>query len=524
MKKIQIYDTTLRDGNQARNISLSVEDKLLIAKQLNDLGIDYIEGGWPNATNPTDQAFFKRVREERLDSMVTAFGSTRRPGVMAADDPIIQELVNAETKGVTIFGKSWDLHVLEVIKTELAENIAMIEESVSYLRGYCDEVIYDAEHFFDGYLANPEHALDTLRAAERGGASVLVLCDTNGGVRTSEIIRIIEEVRRAVNMPLGIHTHNDSGMAVASSVAAVEHGCVHVQGTINGFGERCGNADLVAIIPSLELKLKHRALPEGRLRSLKAASLYVNEVANVVPDERQPYVGEAAFSHKGGAHIDGVLKVSRSFEHIDPAAVGNQRRYVLSDQAGGAAIVEKIKRFLPGIDKKDPIVKTMLNKVKTLEHDGYRFEGADASLELMLKRELKQYEEPFHIFGYRVIEDKAPQGEVSSEATIKLEAEQDIFHTAANGHGPVDALSNALRKALANYFPQIDEVHLVDYKVRVLSGQDGTAAKVHVHIQSCDGHEEWGTTGVSENIIEASWIALLDSLNYKLMKTMTADR
>ena len=519
MAGLKIYDTTLRDGNQARGISLSLEDKIRIARKLDEAGIHYIEGGWPNPTSPTDVKFFERIRSEKLkNSRVAAFGSTCRAKNKPQDDPTLTALVEAKTPVITIFGKSWDLHVTDVIKTTLDENLRMIHDSVKFLKGKCEEVVYDAEHFFDGYKCNPEYAMKTLKAAEEAGADCIVLCDTNGGCLPMDFGDIYKAVKAKVKTPLGVHTHNDSGCAVANSMVAAANGTVMIQGVINGFGERCGNANLSTIIPNLSLKLKIKTLPDESLRRMKELSVFVSEIANVVHDERQPYVGEAAFSHKGGAHIDGVMKVTRSFEHVDPELVGGSRQYILSDQGGGAAIVEKLKKYNPNAGKKDPAVVKLLDHVKKMEHAGYQFEAAEGSFNLLMQKELNRFKEPFRFLGFRVIEEQMEDGTLFSEATIKVEADGKIEHTAADGNGPVSALDHAIRKALIKFFPCLKDVHLVDYKVRVLDGKDGTNAKVRVLITSTDGEESWGTIGVSENIIEASWIALIDSLNYKLSK------
>ncbi len=516
---VKLYDTTLRDGNQARGVSLSINDKLRITQKLDELGVHYIEGGWPNSTNPTDIEFFEKVRSLDLKtSVVAAFGSTCKPNIAPKDDAMLAALVDSGAKVITIFGKSWDLHVTEVIKTTLEENLSMISESVSFLKEKCEEVFYDAEHFFDGYKSNPEYALKTLLAAEKGGADTIILCDTNGGCLPSEITAIMREVKKRITAPLGIHTHNDSGCAEANAIAAIEEGATQVQGVTNGFGERCGNANLCTLIANLKIKMNMPVVTDDQLTRLTDISYSVSEIANLIHNERQPYVGEAAFAHKGGAHIDGVLKVARSFEHIDPALVGNSRQYVLSDQSGGSAIVEKLQKLKPDVNKKDPAVKKLLAKIKDMEYAGYQFEAADGSFELLMKQELGIYAAPFKFLGFRVIEEQLSDGTLFSEATIKVKALDKIEHTAADGNGPVSALDHAMRKALSKFFPSLEKVHLVDYKVRVLDGRDGTNAKVRVLITSSDGKDYWGTIGVSENIIEASWIALIDSLSYKLAK------
>jgi 2-isopropylmalate synthase len=515
---IEIYDSTLRDGAQAEGISYSLEDKLLIARRLDLLGVHYIEGGWPNPTNPKDLAFFQDVKKLGLKAKVTAFGSTRRAGNTPEKDDTLNTLLNAETESIALFGKSWTLHVLEVLRTTLDENLTLIEDSVAYLVGHGREVVYDAEHFFDGYKADRAYALKTLQAAERGGARILVLCDTNGGTLTSEMGKIIEDVKKHIGIEFGIHAHNDSGVGVANSLVAVELGAVQVQGTFNGYGERCGNANLSAIIPNLDLKMDKTSIGRENIQQLMEFSRFLSEVANVHHDHRQPFVGESAFAHKGGAHIDGVMKVAHSFEHIEPEAVGNERRFLVSDQSGGATIVSKLKRFLPDIDKKDPLVGKVLERVKVLENEGYQFEAAEGSFELMARRVQGVYRDLFSLVNFRTINRRDTGAAEDAEAIIKVEVDGRVYHTVASGDGPVNALDRALRKALEEEFPSVRQVHLEDYKVRVLSSGDGTAAKVRVLIESSDGRDSWGTVGVSENVIDASWVALADSLHYKLMK------
>ncbi|MDA3800122.1 MAG: citramalate synthase [Kiritimatiellae bacterium] len=519
-KKIQIYDTTLRDGNQARNMSLSLDDKLNIAQKLAEFGVDYIEGGWPNATNQLDIHFFEQAAKLDLGSTkLTAFGSTRRPNSDVEQDATLNSLVEANTPVITIFGKTWDLHVKKVLKTTLEENLLMIKESVQYLKSKCEEVIYDAEHFFDGYRVNPEYAMQTLLAAEEGGADCIVLCETNGGMLPMDIREIMEVVAKTINTPLGIHTHDDSGCAVANSIEGVLAGAVQVQGTINGFGERCGNANLCTIIPNLYLKLGYECLSSSELKSLTEMSRYFSEIANLHDDIKQPYVGASAFAHKGGAHIDGVMKDPTTFEHIDPALVGNDRVYILSDQSGGSTIVKKLQQFLPHIEKKDPLVGQILAKVKDMEAEGYQFEAAEGSFRLLAAKEFGLYKEPFEFIGFRVMEEqKGGSHDPSAEATIKVKANGKLVHTAAEGDGPVNAMDNAIRKALEQFFPELADIRLIDYKVLVINGKEGTGAKVRVLIESADKTDTWGTVGVSANIIEASWLALLDSINYKLMK------
>jgi len=515
---LAIYDTTLRDGNQGIGIGLSLTDKLLIAEKLADFGISYIEGGWPNPTNEIDRAFYVEALKRKLPTKIAAFGSTRRPGNTADQDEFLRLLVETGAPVATIFGKSWDLHVEQVIRCGLQENLDMIAESVAFLKQRMDEVVYDAEHFFDGYKRNPEYALKSLEAAQQGGADVLVLCDTNGGTLPGEFIQIFKDVQARMKTPLGVHVHNDTGCAEANSILAAEAGAVQIQGTINGIGERTGNANLITIIPAVQLKLGLPVVSEQGLARLSELSYFVSEIANLMPDVRAPYVGAAAFSHKAGSHVDGVRKVRESFEHVQPEKVGNTRRFVLSDQAGSGTILEKLKTLKPDLDKSDPLVKKLLSKIKHMEADGYHFEAADGTFQLIAQQMLGAFERPFEVLGFRVIEEKAADGTLLSEATIKVREGDVTEHTAADGDGPVNALDAALRKALVKFYPGLSEVKLEDYKVRVLEGKEGTAAKVRVLIESSDGRERWGTIGVSTNIIEASWLALIDSLMYKLMK------
>lgn len=518
--KIQIYDTTLRDGNQARGMNLSLQDKLQLTRLLDAYGIDIIEGGWPNAGNPMDQEYFQRVRSLKLHkSQIACFGSTRRPGKKAAEDSFLLSLVESEAPVKTIFGKSWDLHVTEVLRTDLEENLAMIESSVEFLKRHSQTVVYDAEHFFDGYKANPDYALSTLKAAARGGADWIVLCDTNGGMALPwELEDIVKEVAQQVKIPLGIHVHNDSGTAVVNSMAAVRAGARQIQGTINGYGERCGNANLITLIGNLVLKMGAEISCGPNLGGLRGLSLGVDQIANINHDIRAPYVGEAAFSHKGGAHIDGVMKVARSFEHIDPIIVGNDRQYITSDQAGGALIVDKLARIKPGIDKKDPVVAELLSTVKMLESSGMHFETAEGSFQVLARRRLGLFVDRFQVLGYRVIEEKDGQGVCISEASVKIRVGTEVSHQVSEGDGPVNALDAALRKALTPYFNFMEQVRLHDFKVRVLGSHVGTDALVRVWATFGDHDEQWSVAGVSENIIEASWLALLDGINYKIIK------
>ncbi len=518
MSKIFLYDTTLRDGAQREGISFTVGDKLQIVKLLDEFGIDYIEGGWPGS-NPKDMEFFHRVRELPLKhARVVAFGSTRHAHIKAESDANVRALLEARTPVITVVGKSWDFHVHHALNTTLEENLAMISDTVSFLKSKKREVIFDAEHFFDGYKANPGHALATVRAAADSGADTVVLCDTNGGTLPGEIHSIIREVKSLVEIPLGIPAHNDTGMAVANSIVALQSGATHVQGTINGYGERSGNADLCVIIPNLQLKLKLEVLQPGQLKQLTRVSKVVAEFANMIPQDSQPYVGRNAFAHKGGIHVDAMAKHVRTYEHANPEAIGNKRRVLISELAGKSSILLKVKENRSQLLKDYPEAKEVLQVLKEMEHQGYQFEGAEGSFELLIWKTLKAYQPLFDLEGFRVIVDKQRREEdFYVEATVKLRVGGRLVHTAAEGNGPVNAMDMALRKALEEFYPELKEIKLVDYKVRVLDGKDGTAAKVRVLIISRNGNKRWGTVGVSENIIEASWIALVDSIEYGLL-------
>jgi len=518
MAKIELYDTTLRDGAQTEGISFSVSDKLKICEELDILGIDFIEGGWPGA-NPKDMEFFKKAKALKLkNSQIVAFGSTRRAGVKASHDKILKDLLSAGTRYITIFGKSWDLHVREVFKTDLDENLRMIEDSVRFLKSEGRHVIYDAEHFFDGFRDNKEYALKTLKAAEAAGADRIVLCDTNGGTVTSRIFEIIEEVRAEIKAPLGIHAHNDSDMAVANSIAAVQAGCTHVQGTINGYGERCGNANLISIIANLKLKLGLDCISDLELKELTEVSRFVSEISNMKLQDNQPFVGSSAFAHKAGVHVNAVLKNPKTYEHTDPHAVGNHRRLLISELSGRSMIAKKAEDMDLDLGKDAAKTKKILKALQDLENKGYHFEAAEASLELLMKRMMKTFKDFFALEDFRVIIEKRKGGKISTEATIKMKVGKEIEHTASLGDGPVNALDSALRKALKAFYPKLAEMHLTDYKVRVLDEKEGTAARVRVLIQSQDKNGSWWTIGVSENIIDASWQALVDSIEYKLLK------
>ena len=518
MRRVELYDTTLRDGAQTEGISYSVADKLKIAQKLDALGIHYIEGGWPGS-NPKDIEFFKEVKKRRLKcARICAFGSTVRPHLAPEKDASIKALLKAGTEVITLFGKSWDLHVKYVLKASLDENLRMISSSVKYLKGRGRKVIYDAEHFFDGAKDDLDYALKTVLAAQEAGADVIVLCETNGGTTTSSLVKLIREVRPRLNVPLGIHAHNDSGMAVANTIAAVEEGCTHIQGTINGYGERCGNADLIVCLANLQLKLGIDCISKAGLKKITEVSRYVSEVSNMRHQNNQPFVGESAFAHKAGVHINAMVKHPLTYEHIAPALVGNRRRFLISELSGRTSILLKAKQLELGLEKETPHTKRILKTLQDLEHQGYQFEAAEGSFELLIKKAMKKYKRFFELEGFRVIIEKAKDGKVTSEAAIKLKVDKIEEHTACEGDGPVNALDNALRKALLEFYPALAKMRLTDFKVRVLQEQAGTAARVRVLIQSQDEKDSWGTVGVSENIIEASWQALVDSIEYKLLK------
>lgn len=525
---VWIYDTTLRDGAQREGLSLSIKDKLRIAHQLDDLGIPFIEGGWPGA-NPKDVQFFWQLKEEPLNQAeVVAFCSTRRPGCTAAEDPLLQPILSAGTRWITLFGKSWDLHVTEGLKTTLDENRAMIHDTIAFLRSQERRVIYDAEHWFDGYKANPAYALQTLESAIQAGAEWLVLCDTNGGTLPHEISQIVQIVRRwlethtdcPVLPQLGIHTHNDSGTAVANALAAVVEGAMMVQGTINGYGERCGNADLCAVVPNLQLKMGHHCLPPERLATLSETSRLISEVVNLAPDDHAPFVGLSAFAHKGGIHVSAVERNPLTYEHIRPEQVGNHRRIVISDQAGLSNVLAKARNFGIELDKADPTSRQLLQRLKTLEHEGYQFEAAEASFELLMREAVGQRTHFFQLKGFQVHCDRMPDGEdwrSHSLATVGVVVNGQTALEAAEGNGPVSALDSALRKALLNHYPAIAYFQLSDYKVRILDGAAGTAAKTRVLVESSNGYQRWTTVGVSTNIIEASYQAVVEGLEYGLL-------
>lgn len=516
-QKVYIYDTTLRDGTQGESLNLSVSDKIRIAEKLDSFGIHFIEGGWPGS-NPKDIEFFQTVKNRKFkNARIAAFGSTRRKGVAVEEDKQVQLLIESGAPVVTIFGKTWLLHVKEVLKTSPQENLNMIADTVKYLKDNGRFVVYDAEHAFDGYKDNPEYAMQTWIAARDAGADVVVLCDTNGGSLPSEVYKITKEALEKLNIPVGIHTHNDGGLAVANAIAAVEAGATQVQGTINGYGERVGNCNLTTLIPNLVLKMNIDCISRENLRGLKDLSQFVDEVANLRHDPRQPWVGAAAFAHKGGMHVDAVLKNPRTFEHIDPELVGNSRRILVSDLSGKGNILFKARELGFNLTSESPELRTILSQIKELEHEGYEFEAAEASLALLIKRILYKAQLPFSILAYHVSIRRDGENAIC-EATVKVKVDDKIAHTVAEGDGPVNALDGALRLALQSFFPVIEKVRLTDYKVRILEGITGTAAKIRVLVNTTDGTDEWGTVGVSTNIIEASLQALADSMEYALMK------
>jgi len=516
--RVKIYDTTLRDGTQGEKVSFSVLDKIEVARELDKLGVHYIEGGWPGS-NPKDMEFFEKVKSISFHhARIAAFGSTRRKDVKPERDPSICALLKAETEVVTIFGKSWVLHVEKALRTDKSENLRMIEDTVSFFKKRDREVIYDAEHFFDGYKQDPQYALKTLKVAQEAGADCLVLCDTNGGCMPFQVEKIIKQVQKEIDYPLGVHCHNDTGMAVANSIIAAKLGVGHIQGTINGYGERCGNADLCLIIPNLKLKLNIYCIPEEKLKSLTYLSHFVDELANLTPNSHQPYVGKSAFAHKGGVHASAVWRDERTYEHIDPSLVGNKRRVLVSELAGRSNVLYKLKERDLGLKEETLLSKEIVDEVKRLENEGYEFEGAEGSFELLVKKRSGEYRKLFDLKGFRVTIEKRDDGKLISEATVKLKLKEKIIHTVSEGNGPVNALDNALRKALEQEYPELQKVHLTDYKVRILDAKAATRAATRVLIESSDGKERWTTVGVSPNIIEASWKALIESIEYKLLK------
>jgi 2-isopropylmalate synthase len=518
--EVKIYDTTLRDGTQAEDFSFSAEDKVRIALKLDDMGIHYIEGGWPGS-NPKDACFFREIRNSHLKkAQITAFGATHYPGKTAATDPNLKALLDADTKVVTIFGKSWTVHVRDALRTTLDRNLELIADSISFLRQNGKTVFYDAEHFFDGFKANSEYALSTLGKAMDAGAECIILCDTNGGTLPGRIRETILAVKDCYpGIKFGIHAHNDSDVAVANSLIAVELGAVQVQGTINGIGERCGNADLCSIMANLCLKMGIECLGPAELKKLRHVSRFILELANVPSNRFQPFVGRSAFAHKGGVHISAVERNPLTYEHVDPTLVGNKRRILVSDLSGRAAIKRKADEYGFTLSKSDPVAMQVLEELKDLENQGFQFEAAEASFELLINKAMGKSKRYFELVGFRVIDQKLSEnGEPVAEATIQIRVGGQLEHTAALGNGPVNALDNALRKSLEKFYPELKGMELSDYKVRVLPGRPGTSAKVRVLIESHDETDHWGTVGVSHDIIEASWQALVDSINYKMYK------
>lgn len=516
-KALSIFDTTLRDGTQGEGISLSADDKLKIAKKLDQLGVHYIEGGIPGSNNK-DIEFFKRVQELKLQAKITAFGSTRRKDSLAEHDANLKRMIESGVQAATLVGKSWDFHVHTALQTTLEENLAMIYDSIAYLKRQGLEVIFDAEHFFDGYKNNPEYALSVMAKAEAAGADWLVMCDTNGGTMPHEVHDIVSVLAgRVTNSRLGIHTHNDCELAVANSLSAVRAGVEQIQGTMNGYGERCGNANLCSIIPNLQLKLGYQVLEEDQLKQLTNTARYISEIANVYMPVNQPYVGTAAFAHKGGIHVSAIMRDSRTYEHVAPETVGNRQRVLVSELAGQSNVLSKAQEMGIAFDPENENTREVIAKIKDLEHQGYQFEGADASLELLLRQANGDLKELFVFESFKMLVEKSAGKPVISEAFVKLNIDGNSIYTAAEGNGPVNALDNALRKALITYYPALQEIHLSDYKVRVLDDKDATASKVRVLIESRNYENSWSTVGVSGNVIEASWEALVDSLRYALI-------
>lgn len=520
---IEIYDTTLRDGTQAENFNLSVDDKIRVSRQLDKLGIDYIEGGWPGS-NPMAVDYFKAMQNVELKhAKLTAFGSTRHFKNPPDQDPNLQALLAAKTPAITIFGKSWDIHVHDALRIELEDNLQIIEDSLAYLRPNVEHLIYDAEHFFDGFKNNRDYCLATLGKAVSGGAETLALCDTNGGTLPHEIQPMIERVQQFLkeigsDAKIGIHPHNDSETAVANALIGVSLGATQVQGTINGYGERCGNGNLTSIIPALVFKMGLECEVGKNIDQLYSTSRLIDELANLPHNRYQPYVGESAFAHKGGIHVSAVQRNPMTYEHVEPEKVGNIRRILISDQAGRSNVLHKAKKYGLNLDPNDPLMSSIISELKELENKGYQYEAAEASFELLMRRAMGLQRKFFKLEAFRVMNhkyhmDKAPL----TEATIRLSVGGNEVHTASMGDGPVNALDKALRKALTRFYPSLEEMELVDYKVRVLSGEHGTGAQVRVLVESKDQKKQWGTVGVSVNIIEASWQALVDSINYKLM-------
>ncbi len=524
LKKIELFDTTLRDGTQGEGVNLSVDDKIRIAKKLDDFGINIIEGGWPGS-NPRDQEFFKRTEELNLQqAQICAFGSTARWPDKIGSDSNLNALLEANTPIITIFGKTWQLHSEKGLGLEEDENAKLIEKSVAFLVKASKRVIFDAEHFFDGYKASPSFALKMLKAAQNGGADTLVLCDTNGGSLPGFVQEVTQIVSQNFETRIGVHVHNDGGLATANTLEAVMAGATHVQGTINGVGERCGNANLGTIIPNLILKMNLKTHSEIDLKKLTPLTHFVYELMNLHPDDQAPYVGKSAFAHKGGIHVSAVMKDSNMYEHIDPKKVGSHQRVLVSDLSGQSNIRFKADELNVELNGDKQLTKDLVNQIKSLEHEGYQFEGAEASFELILQERKGNFTPFFEVLDSRVNVNYDKKGHSQADAMLKVKVDGEIEHTAADGNGPVNALNNAIKKALIRFFPSLKDVKLTDYKVRVLNEQEGTSAKVRVLIESSDGKDSWSTIGVSENIIEASWEALRDSFNYRLFKIQSLDK
>lgn len=525
MNKLKLYDTTLRDGSQQEGISYTLADKLKIVQQLDELGIHYIEGGWPGG-NPKDTEFFLKAKDQDLkNAILVAFGSTRSPDSKVGKDANLKALIEAKTKVVTIVGKSWDLQATQVLEISPAENLQIIRESIDYLKSKGLIVFFDAEHFFDGYKRNAEYAVEAVEVARQAGADCVILCDTNGGSLSSEVTAAVEFVKKSVKVPLGIHTHNDSELAVANSLVAIQAGVLQVQGTINGYGERCGNANLCSIIPNLQLKLGIKCITENQLAKLTEVSHFVAELANLAPSSHLPYVGASAFTHKAGLHVSGILKWQDSYQHINPEVIGNSPNVVVSELSGKSNIVYKANELGISLPPKAERTRRVLAQIKFMENHGYHYEDADASFELLLHRAQPRYKSPFELIDYMVIVEKhrrmptkGDDTELLAEATVKVKVGNRIIHTAAEGNGPVNALDAALRKALIEFYPSLSAVELVDYKVRILEESSGTASQVRVLIESSDGNNSWRSVGSSTNIIDASWLALADSMEYWLVK------
>lgn len=517
MKQIKIFDTTLRDGSQGAGISFSVEDKMKIASALDLFGVSFIEGGWPGS-NPKDEEFFKLAKNKLKNSKLVAFGSTRKPNKNVKNDESLKKIISSGVKVATIFGKSWDLHVECALRTTLKENLKMISDTVSFLKSKRFEVVYDAEHYFDGYIHNKDYALETIKSAIDSGADYICLCETNGGVLPPYVEKIVKEtINEFPNIKFGIHAHNDCDCAVANSIIAVQSGCELVQGTINGIGERCGNANLCSIIPSLQLKGKYHCIPVKNLKNITILSRFVDEIANLIPNDSLPYVGRNAFAHKAGIHVSAINKNSKTYEHIDPKHVGNKRNVLVSDLSGKSNIASKADELAMDLGKEKNL-KGIIDTVKEKENDGFQYENADGSLFILTKKLEKKYKDFFTLKGYRVTVERTKDGSIVSEATVKLDVNGKEEHTVTEGGGPVDALDKCLRKALIKFYPEIKNILLTDFKVRVINSDANTAAKVRVLIESKDKKCSWGTIGVSDNIIDACWQALADSIEYKLLK------